>query len=205
MAAFLVRALGLTERLDNPFIDDDHSIFESDIEKLAKAGITKGCNPPDNDRFCPDSKITREQMAALLVRALGYTDDGGGNLFIDDDDSIFEQDIDRLARAGVTKGCNPPDNSRLGSSILGGEGDHDLIEELRSILFPGITNWARARPQHVRDVKHMHTAIRYGADAFVTLDDNFHAKADQLDAHIKVWTPRKAASVVIARLRPHTT
>lgn len=112
MAAFLVRALGLTDRLDDPFVDDDGSIFETDIEKLAAAGITRGCNPPDNDRFCPDSKVTREQMAAFLVRAFGYLDDGGGDLFIDDNDSIFENDIDRLASAGITKGCNPPDNTR---------------------------------------------------------------------------------------------
>ncbi|MGB9359093.1 MAG: S-layer homology domain-containing protein, partial [Acidimicrobiia bacterium] len=104
MAAFLVRALGLTDQVDDPFTDDDSSVFEADIEKLAAAGITKGCNPPANDRFCPDSKVTRAQMAAFLVRALGYTDNGGGNLFVDDDDSIFEADIDRLGTAGVTKG-----------------------------------------------------------------------------------------------------
>ncbi|MCP3998469.1 MAG: hypothetical protein GY722_25890, partial [bacterium] len=113
MAAFLTRALGLTERLDDPFIDDDDSIFEPDIERLAAAGITKGCNPPTNDRFCPNSKVTRQQMAAYLVRALGYADDGGGDLFVDDDESIFERDIDRLATAGVTKGCNPPTNDRF--------------------------------------------------------------------------------------------
>ncbi|VAV92897.1 hypothetical protein MNBD_ACTINO02-2304 [hydrothermal vent metagenome] len=33
-------------------------------------GITLGCNPPDNDRFCPDNVVTREQMAAFLQRAL---------------------------------------------------------------------------------------------------------------------------------------
>jgi len=113
MAAFLVRALSLTDRLDDPFVDDDDSIFEADIERLAAAGITKGCNPPVNDRFCPDGNVSRGQMAAFLVRALGYTDDGGGDLFIDDDDSIFEGDIDRLATAGVTKGCNPPTNERF--------------------------------------------------------------------------------------------
>ena len=80
MAAFLTRALGLTERLDNPFVDDDDSIFEADIERLAAAGITKGCNPPTNDRFCPDGTVTRGQMAAFLVRALKYTDDGGGRV-----------------------------------------------------------------------------------------------------------------------------
>jgi hypothetical protein len=41
------------------------------IESLAAAGITQGCNPPLNDRFCPDKSVTRGQMAAFLARALG--------------------------------------------------------------------------------------------------------------------------------------
>jgi hypothetical protein len=113
MAAFLTRALGLQDRLEGQFIDDDGSIFEADIERLAAAGITRGCNPPENDRFCPNDMVTREQMAAFLVRALGYTDVGTGNLFVDDDGSVFEGDIDRLATAGVTLGCNPPENDRF--------------------------------------------------------------------------------------------
>ncbi|MGD2101333.1 MAG: hypothetical protein PVG83_03795 [Acidimicrobiia bacterium] len=110
IAAFLVRALGLPPGDPDVFVDDDNSIFESDIDRLAAAGITKGCNPPDNDRFCPGEYVTRGQIAAFLVRAFGYVDDGGGDLFVDDDNSIFEHDIDRLAAAGVTKGCNPPAN-----------------------------------------------------------------------------------------------
>ena len=90
---------------DSPDTHTDH-------ERLAAAGSTKGCNPPTNDRFCPDGRVTREVMAAFLVRALGYTDSGGGDLFDDDDDSVFEGDIDRLGTAGVTKGCNPPTNDR---------------------------------------------------------------------------------------------
>ncbi len=113
MAAFLVRTLGLTDDGGgNTFTDDDGSVFESDIAKLAAAGITKGCNPPVNDLYCPDSTVTRGQMAAFLVRAMGYTDNGGGNLFVDDDGSVFENDIDRLGTAGVTRGCNPPANDR---------------------------------------------------------------------------------------------
>ena len=41
----------------------------SDYRDLADAGITKGCNPPANDRFCPDDRVTRGQMAAFLNRA----------------------------------------------------------------------------------------------------------------------------------------
>jgi hypothetical protein len=38
---------------------------------LANAGVTRGCNPPDNDRFCPEEVVTRQQLAAFLRRALG--------------------------------------------------------------------------------------------------------------------------------------
>ena len=114
MAAFLTRALGYTDVGEgNLFIDDDDSIFEPAIDALATAKVTTGCNPPVSDRFCPDSFVTREQMAAFLVRALDLTDNGGGNNFIDDDDSIFQEDIAKLAAAGITVGCNPPENTEF--------------------------------------------------------------------------------------------
>jgi hypothetical protein len=114
MAAFLVRALGYTDDGGGDhFVDDDGSMFEEAIDKLVTAGVTKGCNPPTNDRFCPDRRVTRAEMAAFLTRALGFTDDGGGNLFVDDDGSVFEAAIDKLGTAGVTKGCNPPANDRF--------------------------------------------------------------------------------------------
>lgn len=112
MAAFLVRALGLSYRVGDVFRDDDGSIFESDIEKLAAAGITQGCNPPLNDEFCPEERVTRGQMAAFLARALGLKDDAGVDAFVDDDWSVFEDAINRLAVAGITNGCNPPENDR---------------------------------------------------------------------------------------------
>ena len=67
----LAMSLGLTVQLDDPFVDDDDSVFEVDIEKLAAAGITRGCNPPLNDHFCLTGAVTRAQMAAFLYRALG--------------------------------------------------------------------------------------------------------------------------------------
>jgi hypothetical protein len=102
----LVRALGYTDDGGGDrFTDDDTSVFEGAIDRLATAGVTEGCNPPVNDRFCPERKVTREEMAAFLVRAFAYTDDGGGDHFSDDDGSIFEGAIDRLFTAGVTQGC----------------------------------------------------------------------------------------------------
>ncbi len=35
--------------------------------------MTKGCNPPANDRYCPDDLVLRDQMASFLTRALGLT------------------------------------------------------------------------------------------------------------------------------------
>jgi len=51
------------------FTDDDGNIHEGAIEAIAAEGITKGCNPPVNDLYCPDDSVTRSQMAAFLVRA----------------------------------------------------------------------------------------------------------------------------------------
>lgn len=89
---------------DDTFTDDDGSIFEADIEALAALGITQGCNPPTNDLFCPTDNVTRGQMAAFLVRALGLTETDGTE-FTDDDGSVFEDDIEKLATAGITQGC----------------------------------------------------------------------------------------------------
>ena len=114
MAAFLVRARGYTDGAgDNLFVDDDGSVFELDIDRLGTAGVTRGCNPPLNDRFCPGSHVTRGQMAAFLVRAFGLTNLGMHDLFIDDDGSTFEADIDKLGATQVSLGCNPPANDRF--------------------------------------------------------------------------------------------
>jgi hypothetical protein len=43
-------------------------VFYLDIGRLATAGITRGCNPPDNTIFCPGDPVTRGQMVAFLHR-----------------------------------------------------------------------------------------------------------------------------------------
>ena len=54
--------LVLTER--EPVV----AFTREDSTWLADAGITRGCNPPENDRFCPDDAVTRAQMATFLMR-----------------------------------------------------------------------------------------------------------------------------------------
>ena len=51
------------------FTDDDGNVHEGGIEAIAADGITVGCNPPFNDRFCPDREITRAEMATMVARA----------------------------------------------------------------------------------------------------------------------------------------
>jgi hypothetical protein len=89
------------------FSDTNGHVFEAAIDWLAAKGITQGCNPPANTRFCPNGYVTRGQMAAFLVRALGYTSVGTGDYFTDTNGHIFEDAIDKLRTAGVTQGCNP--------------------------------------------------------------------------------------------------
>ena len=112
-AAFFNRGLNLMASSDDAFVDDETSIFEGDINAIAAIGITIGCNPPDNDEFCPDDTVTRAQWASFMVRALGLTEGGDVDRFIDDDNSVHETDINRIAAAGITLGCNPPDNDEF--------------------------------------------------------------------------------------------
>lgn len=67
--------LGLVNNLENAqtgcmsFFDDvscDHWVYDY-IGLIKEAGITKGCGPSLD---CPDDFVTREQMAAFLVRAI---------------------------------------------------------------------------------------------------------------------------------------
>lgn len=104
------------------FRDDDASMFENEIENIASKGITRGCNPPTNDLFCPDDPVTRGQMAAFIRRTID-TPDASKDHFADDEGSTFESDINALAEAGIAKGCNPPKNDKFcpGSNVTRGE------------------------------------------------------------------------------------
>ncbi len=46
----------------------DNNVFVADIEWAKDSGITLGCNPPLNDRFCPSENVTREEVAAFMHR-----------------------------------------------------------------------------------------------------------------------------------------
>ena len=104
MASFFVRFLKLAPIDTDAFTDDDESVHERDINAIANAGITRGCNPPSNTEYCPTDAVTREQMATFLDRVLDLPETTT-DYFTDDDGSIHEGAINRLAASGLTSGC----------------------------------------------------------------------------------------------------
>ena len=71
-AAFALLLVPVAAIAAGGFTDvDDGNVFGADIQWLADAGVTKGCNPPSNTEFCPGDYVTREQMAAFMHRLSG--------------------------------------------------------------------------------------------------------------------------------------
>ncbi|MFQ5517284.1 MAG: PQQ-dependent sugar dehydrogenase, partial [Acidimicrobiia bacterium] len=110
MATFLTRALDLPAAAESQFTDVAGSVHAASIESLREAGITSGCNPPANDRFCPTDNVTRAQMATFLSRALGLAPSDDDGPFTDHTVSVHRRAINAIRIAGITSGCNPPAN-----------------------------------------------------------------------------------------------
>ena len=101
MASFLKRASSLPASPIDFFSDDATSGHQPDINSVALAGITTGCATA---LYCPQVNVSREQMATFLARALSLPPTAS-DYFYDDEGSVHEDGINRLAAAGVTTGC----------------------------------------------------------------------------------------------------
>lgn len=68
---FLVRLLKITDGgITNPFKDiNSNYSYYNEIIAASKVGLVAGVS---NDSFAPNQKITREQMAVMMTRALNY-------------------------------------------------------------------------------------------------------------------------------------
>ena len=108
MAVWLGRALSDGEPPDitrSRFVDvDAGEWWAPDVERFADRGITRGCSL-DPLKYCPDSPVTRAQMATFLVRAFDLRD-APPRGFTDTSGNTHENNIDALAAAGVTRGCS---------------------------------------------------------------------------------------------------
>jgi hypothetical protein len=133
MAAFLIRALGYG---DNPtcnggipcsstvsyFSDVPSSdYFFPYVQKLYEIGVTTGCGDGD---YCSLEGVTRDQMAAFLIRAVGYGDNPTCNGGIPCSSTVpyfsdvppsdyFFPYVQKLYEIGVTTGCGDGDYCSL--------------------------------------------------------------------------------------------
>ncbi len=69
MASFLARALGLPASTVDHFVDDTGNTHEANINAIADAAITLGCDQTGT-RYCPTDPVRRDQMASFLARSL---------------------------------------------------------------------------------------------------------------------------------------
>ncbi|HEV2810480.1 MAG TPA: S-layer homology domain-containing protein [Acidimicrobiales bacterium] len=121
MAAFVARLVEQSggDLPDDPadaFADDDGSVHEASIDKLAAVGVVTGTGGTTYD---PHGEVSRDQMASLMIRAVEHRLDlvltVEGNPFSDDDGSVHETSINKAAWAGVVVGLG---DGRYGTSGL---------------------------------------------------------------------------------------
>jgi hypothetical protein len=103
MATFLARALDLPPAEQrHHFPDTAGNTHEDNINRVAEAGIATG---RADGRFHPSLPVTRAQMATFLAIALELPDPSREGRFRDVS-GIHATNVDRVAEAGITQGCN---------------------------------------------------------------------------------------------------
>ena len=92
------------------FIDDNipPSVHEPNINYIAAAGITQGCNP-QGTRYCPHDPVTRAQTASFLARALNLKPpaDPRSGTFLDTAGNHHLDNIRAITAAGIILECSP--------------------------------------------------------------------------------------------------
>ena len=113
MATFVANAVvaagGSLPRGDDAYRDDDDSVHEAAINRLAAAGIVQGVGA---GRYAPLATVTREQLATFLARGYAHVaqrplPQAAGDAFDDDDGSAHESNINDASAAGLTNGVAP--------------------------------------------------------------------------------------------------
>ncbi|MFA9429711.1 S-layer homology domain-containing protein [Egicoccus sp. AB-alg2] len=102
LATILSKALDLPPAANR--FRDVSGTHAAGVGALTAAGITKGCAP---NRFCPDQKVTREQLASMLQRGLKLP--AATPPFRDVQRSVHRDAIGAVSKAGIASGF--PDNT----------------------------------------------------------------------------------------------
>ena len=107
-ASFLLALPAVTSATLPPggtFIDDNGNPHEGNIEAIAAAGVTLGCG---GNLYCPDSPVSRAEMAAFLLRAIGHADHlpEYSARFADVPAGLWYTGlVEHLSDHGITQGC----------------------------------------------------------------------------------------------------
>ena len=117
MAVFIVRSLNLSPLTPpSPTFQDVPASYWAfgEIERLAQQGITGGCQSTPVALFCPTQTVRRDQMAAFLYRARGFSPlspPPSPPTFQDVPASYWAfNEIEKLYEQAITGGCQtgPP-------------------------------------------------------------------------------------------------
>ncbi len=117
------------------FVDDESSVHETAIDKLAGLGIVGGLS---ETRYGPSASVTRGQFASMLARTYQYLAGAlpnGPDAFVDDAGTVHERSINGLAALGIVAGTG----DRLygpGSSLLRDQ-SATLVSRLLDALVEG--------------------------------------------------------------------
>lgn len=102
-SAFTIQVSG--DAVVERFIDDNGNIHEPAIKAIAGVGVSIGCNAT-TDRYCPGQGVSRAQMAAFLLRAIGDTAPASTTGTFTDvaPGAWYAPFVDRLAELGISVG-----------------------------------------------------------------------------------------------------
>jgi hypothetical protein len=101
-AIMLVRALDLPVGTSGGSrFSDVSGATAAHVEALASAGLTQGCS---DGRFCPDARLTREQLATFFATALQLEP---RSTSFADVGRTHRGSVGALQRAGIVTGCTP--------------------------------------------------------------------------------------------------
>lgn len=155
--------LGLRFYFDNNFVGDRSNACE-ELRGLDRSGWIDLARSDTVDTELADTKDP-ERREQLLAESAAYWESFGPLVL---------------------------DHSRLGSTVVGSADDHDRLDHVYRILFPGSDRHSaatgRAR-RKLRDAMHVATAIRYGGMLFVTRDErDLVSKSDAIAAAFNGFT-----------------
>jgi SpoIID/LytB domain protein len=101
MASFIYRTFAVPERTNRPFRDVTGGPHADAIASVAAAGIAEGFV---DGTFRPGAKVTREQMASFIARAMGLS--SVRPTFDDvDPNGTHGGNVGAIAARGITTGC----------------------------------------------------------------------------------------------------